>query len=992
MADNRLYGGDVVNPAMHGQAQASVKPQSLRGDLGTGRANYIGRESTLEYDPYHRLKIATLKNIGGSLEKTIQAAQDQAYVDGMSKAITGQAEEALEGNLLTRNFAKAGYRDAEGRLSIMNYKASTLDELKNNPELATLPPSEFQEYLGKRRAETMAIVSNSSMQARQKLMEQILTEDMSLIQKHAELYQANAFNTEMGVLNTRLGMVLQQYVSSRGTPDETVAQLGILQGVDDIWSNERLPMDQKQKLIKEFLTSTAKAGAPDVVEAIMGSYTVELPDGESAPLVSLLGLDVVSGVNSATVSARSTYKADLTKELYQNIGAMEDAAQYDLEFDFHGAYNYLWDNVTTGKLSGSEATAIFKRMLKHQQTNTKSVSVIQALRDGNMAFLEENGVSPKKALQSWLQFTTDWSPAQRMEDLMGMISNGNDAAISTLGLIASPALNRFKNKGVEGRIDDDAEVLQYVVNMFQTQAFQEDPTRQFGNFVTSMTDTQTAAFLQSAFHRYNATGVNPRDPAAVASAWEDAMEQARLDLSGIDTTPEAIAIRKREAAEELKRRTTGMLTTNQYAAFNFLRASPLPKAPGKTVQPNARLGNIIPWVNKGDKAASKEIQSRYEQVVLAEADVMFESGVAASAEVVLDLAQANVDQGSFSLSGDGWRGSFIGRPGNDVLNRLRYELGDDLNAHDAGELWQEVVTHFMGEAASLNSATDKSATEFTSVASFHGDRLVVKSWDVSKGMMQIPRNFTFNDIKVEAQNIIRKQSINESIKVDVPGTNVALVNPALYHRGYNDKTGFVILNEEPKTLKEATAFEGIYGVIKNIQLNAVLDQRYAKNLDVEDSMIIAARRSLLQHEGFREAAYEDGGGVTVGIGIGSGNSNFPKYIKKAGDKIKPDDIYPTFVATSTESMSAAYNEARKSPNANQDALFLLYTHMHYQQGSLTNSGYKNRAPVVGMQDAINAESFEEALANLKETRAYITAGNSRKVYYEELLEQVFRRQ
>ena len=991
MADNRLYGGDVVNPAMHGQAQAKVKPQSMRGDLGTGRANYIGRESTLEYDPYHRLKIATLKNIGGSLEKTIQAAQDQAYVDGMSKAITGQAEEALEGNLLTRNFAKAGYRDAEGRLSIMNYKASMLDELKNNPELATLPPSEFQDYLGKRRAETMAVVSNSSMKARQKLMEQILTEDMSLIQKHAELYQANAFNTEMGVLNTRLGMVLQQYVSSRGTSDETVAQLGILQGVDDIWSNERLPMDQKQKLIKEFLTSTAKAGAPDVVETIMGSYTVELPDGESAPLASLLGLDVVSGVNSATISARSTYKADLTKELYQNIGAMEDAAQYDLEFDFHGAYNYLWDNVTTGKLSGSEATTIFKRMLKHQQTNTKSASVIQALLDGNMAFLEEKGISPKKALQSWLQFTTDWSPAQRMEDLMGMISNGNDAAISTLGLIASPALNRFKNKGVEGRIDDDAEVLQYVVNMFQTQAFQSDPTRQFGNFVTSMTDTQTAAFLQSAFHRYNATGVNPRDPAAVASAWEDAMEQARLDLSGMDTSPEAMAARKTAATKELESRFTGMFKTNQYTAWNFLRLSILPKTPDKVVQPNTKLSSILPWVNKGDKAASNEIQDLFKQVVQTEASTIIESGVAAAPEVVVDLAQASVQQGSFHTSGDGWRGAYIGRPGNDVLNRLRYELGDELNAHDAGELWESVVTQLMGEAAILNSSTDKAATEFSSVATFHGDHLVVKSWDSSKGIMQIPRNFSFNDVKEVAQDIIRKNELNESLEANVPGINVALVNPALYARGYNDKTGFVILNEEPKTMKEATAFQGSDGVIKNIQLNAVLDQRYAKNLDVEDAMIIAARRSLLQYEGFREAAYEDGGGLTVGIGFGSGNSNFLKYIKKAGDKIKPDDIYPTFVATSTESMAAAYNEARKSPNANQDALFLLYTHMHYQQGSLTNSGYKNRAPVVGMQDAINAESFELALANLKETRAYITAGNDRKVYYEELLEQVFRR-
>ncbi|MGL5262490.1 MAG: hypothetical protein ACRC9P_08915, partial [Bacteroides sp.] len=131
MADNRLYGGSVVNPTMIGGASATAPQQALEGYTGSGNRAVIDNTTNLEYDPYHRLKITFLDSLGKTVDQAIENKKNMAYVGGMSSQVSGMAEEEMETNFLTRQWSKAGYRDMEGRMALINYKASILDDLNS---------------------------------------------------------------------------------------------------------------------------------------------------------------------------------------------------------------------------------------------------------------------------------------------------------------------------------------------------------------------------------------------------------------------------------------------------------------------------------------------------------------------------------------------------------------------------------------------------------------------------------------------------------------------------------------------------------------------------------------------------------------------------------------------------------------------------------------------------------------------------------------------
>jgi hypothetical protein len=124
----------------------------------------------------------------------IDRAQEDAYLKGASQYNLEEANIELSGSVLTDDWARAGYRDTVGKLTIADEEAKLAAQMAN---LRTKPPEEFQKYLDKRRPKMLDSIQGMSAEQRQASLGKLIANDVaasssillstlssSLIQRH----------------------------------------------------------------------------------------------------------------------------------------------------------------------------------------------------------------------------------------------------------------------------------------------------------------------------------------------------------------------------------------------------------------------------------------------------------------------------------------------------------------------------------------------------------------------------------------------------------------------------------------------------------------------------------------------------------------------------------------------------------------------------------------------------------------------------------------
>ena len=154
------------------------------------------------------------------------------------------------------------------------------------------------------------------------------------------------------------------------------------------------------------------------------------------------------------------------------------------------------------------------------------------------------------------------------------------------------------------------------------------------------------------------------------------------------------------------------------------------------------------------------------------------------------------------------------------------------------------------------------------------------------------------------------------------------------------------------------------------------------------------RENLVVHEGVKDLAYSDLSNsktgrnvITVGVGISSTNTFFPKdLVKSPGDKVPQDVINGTFRDASNAAAKEGLQILQKYELPG-DKWFLLAAELAYQSGAGTlqkNQAYRD------MFDAASNGNAALTIEAFRRSPAYTHSQELRRKHYEKLINQALR--
>lgn len=188
--------------------------------------------------------VPAVKKLG---QQEIDAARQEAYLKGQAAAAAGEAQDAVDSNIFTKDWATAGWADTRGRMALADAEAQTSIDMTTLREKS---PQEAQVYLNERRRKLAPYLEGMSLEARKGFMAQQLTSDRAFIGKQAMEHQKFVIDTIGKSVTT--GMTVQYDALDKARTDpvtyttQTDNAFAALYG--NVWTNKNLPLDNKIKL------------------------------------------------------------------------------------------------------------------------------------------------------------------------------------------------------------------------------------------------------------------------------------------------------------------------------------------------------------------------------------------------------------------------------------------------------------------------------------------------------------------------------------------------------------------------------------------------------------------------------------------------------------------------------------------------------------------------------------------------------------------------
>ena len=194
--------------------------------------------------------------------------------------------------------------------------------------------------------------------------------------------------------------------------------------------------------------------------------------------------------------------------------------------------------------------------------------------------------------------------------------------------------------------------------------------------------------------------------------------------------------------------------------------------------------------------------------------------------------------------------------------------------------------------------------------------------------------------------------------------------------------------------KRTSSVSGEGVVKKDIASQATVRFNGRNTAAVDDALMFKFRENLVINEGIKDMAYSDRSNkrtgrnvLTVGVGISSTNTFFPKdLVKKPGDKVPQEVIDSTF----RDASNAAAKEGLKILQQYElpgDRWFLLAAELAYQSGAGTlqkNQAYRE------MFDAAATGNTALAIEAFRRSPAHLYSKELRRKHYEKLINQALR--
>lgn len=247
----------------------------------------------------------------------MQTQQEEAYLRGSAAAGTRQAEDEIESNILTKNWATAGYRDTTSRMKAADSEAQLAVDMKR---LREQPPEKFEEYLAQRRTMLMEGTGGMSREGRKAMLSQILTSDQAAIQKHATAHAAYIIDTRKDSISASLSA---QFASLRTAKVDAkaygAASISTFNSLlTDVWNNPSLPQDVRESMAVEAM-NYALAENHQALYQVFRDQPVKLANGKTGTMFDQLSFKEQTKLSNAYEKslgdtrniASSTYHGEL---------------------------------------------------------------------------------------------------------------------------------------------------------------------------------------------------------------------------------------------------------------------------------------------------------------------------------------------------------------------------------------------------------------------------------------------------------------------------------------------------------------------------------------------------------------------------------------------------------------------------------------------------------------------------------------------------------
>lgn len=458
----------------------------------------------------------------------MQLQQEEAYLRGSASAGANQAEADVESNILTKDWAKAGYRDTRGRLAAADAESQTAVDMK---QLRQQPPEKFAEYLATKRDKLLEGFSGMSREARKGMLAQQLVSDRAAIQKHAAEHQAFIIDTITQGVAADVSVKFEAMDAAKvDAPTYGLATANAFTSIyGNVWQNPNLPASVRQKLTSEAMQS-ALARNHQQLFSMFKNQKVTLPDGSTGTVFSQLPFDeqtkLIKANEASLASTQHIRSVNFDSEMGLMVAAWKDPSQPLMTLPELNAK--LSQGIQQGFIGKGDVEKYTNQWADANQRKSAAAGVAQAWQSGDIQALSNMGKTDAEAGQAWLlQQQLSKRPVEQIagDALAAGIKTGSHSAFKIVGELSKGGIALLGQESVAGVAA--GQTLNTILSQVD-RAEQEGKSGAMSAMLSSFSDEDRAKVMY--FRENLQAGRDPKSAAAMAM--QTLLDNAKLGLKG----------------------------------------------------------------------------------------------------------------------------------------------------------------------------------------------------------------------------------------------------------------------------------------------------------------------------------------------------------------------------------------------------------------------------------------------------------------------------
>lgn len=376
------------------------------------------------------------------------------YLAGQAKAGIIESEDEIQGNPMTRDWELAGYRDTMGKLALADMEAQFQADLG---DIRAMGKQQFLEYIEKRRQDFLPAMASMSGESRAAAAGQLLMRDRADTQtwktEHAKYIieqKSAAVTTQWSTALRSLHSAQTQYALGELPKEALDTQIHNAVGTlfTSVWSDGSLPRQVQQSLTAQAMNMALSNDSVELYDALA---SIELPDGLGGAQSSLFSrLDGKTQDSLAEQYRSAMLRTKDTRNLLhaEQIGRLEaQLASGTYQGTYNSLLEFLNPLVVRGAMSGEKRENIIQRFLTEKKREEDVTSLGAAMVRGDLQALYSIGKTPADGIKAVKQMMAKagYTPAQRLDTMFTIASNGFDEGYKEIGEQLSVSLRQMRN-------------------------------------------------------------------------------------------------------------------------------------------------------------------------------------------------------------------------------------------------------------------------------------------------------------------------------------------------------------------------------------------------------------------------------------------------------------------------------------------------------------------------------------------------------------------